>query len=202
MVADQKPKPSKVDPRLIRQTRREYNFWFWLIAPESARGGRKRWLNWLLVAHGLIGFAFASIFRGNLPECARSVILPLAGVLVGLTFAWSATAIGIINSKEFRRIMVNSRTGVRGTANYYQLAILVALSSTVLWAIAGLGPYETPSWVALRTARAASATFLFAFTSFAITECWSAINLTRLTLLSYNLVQGVEDRDEALAKNE
>jgi F0F1-type ATP synthase membrane subunit c/vacuolar-type H+-ATPase subunit K len=155
-----------------------------------------------LIVHAIIGFLFALVFREDLSERARSVILPLAGVLVGLTFAWSATAIGIISSKEFRRIMENSRTGIRGTANYFQLAILVVLASTILWSIAGLGPYKTFPFISLKVAKLATSTFLFAFTSFAVTECWSAINLTRLTLLSYNLVRGIEDREEVLNKSD
>lgn len=179
-----------LDSALKEATRKELSFWHWLFAP----GGRRRWLNLGLFVHLGIGVGLALVVQQDLADRARSVILPLAGVLVGLTFAWTATAITIVSSKEFRLVMEDSRQGVRGTANYFQLAILTVLASTILWAIAGLGPYNAPPSIDAAQANLCASVALFGFTSFAVAECWSAVNLTRLTLLAYNTVRQVEEQ--------
>lgn len=180
----------------VERARKLLGFWSWLIDPAEG-GGRRRWLTWHLVGHLFLGFVLASRFSGELSERARSVILPLAGVLVGLTFAWAATAINIVSTPEFRRAMMGSKAGVRGTANYFQFAILAVLSTTVLWAIVGLGPYNSFSGWDPASVNIWAARLLFAYTSFAIRECWGAINVTRLSLLSFNVVREIDESEAA-----
>lgn len=187
----------QIDPEQREAARKQLSFKHWLVTSEKAGGGLARWWNSYLLVHAAVGIGLGLAFQQDLSDRARSVVLPLAGVLVGLTFAWAATAISIVSSTEFRRIMVGSRQGVRGTANYYQLAILAVLSATVLWALAGLGPFRVPLGAsAVAVVNKAIAMSLFGVTSFAVMECWSAVNLTRLTLLLYNTVKQSDDSKE------
>ena len=188
---------SKPSPDALARAKAHTSFWAWM-RDRSERGGMKRWFNWTLVVHTIIGVALAYVVPGELADRAKSVVLPLAGVLVGLTFAWAATAISVVSSPEFRRIMAGSSQGVRGTANYFQLAIFVVLGSTLLWAFVGLGPFSAWPGAPVEIVNRIAAAFLFAVTSLAIAECWSAVNLTRLTLLAFNIVR--ESDESKVAK--
>ncbi len=89
-----KPSPDVADPSVgdgnvevvLDESRAYASFFGWLIA-SGPGGGLRRWLNRWLLVHILVGGLISFFFHNDLAERARSAVLPMAGVLVGLTFA-------------------------------------------------------------------------------------------------------------------
>lgn len=177
-----------------KQLKREYSFWFWLIDGRKG-GGLSRWFNRWLLWHIAVGLVFSYQVHANLPDLVRSTMLPFAAALFGLTLAWVATANNFVSSTEFRRVMYGSPSGVRGTINYLQMVVYLVLLCGVYWGIVGLGPYPISPKLDAKSVNWGVKFIGFFLTSFAILECGSSINVTRLAMLSHNVASVAEESD-------
>src|SRR5690242_14417240 len=80
------------------------DYWRWFFLGSGSRPGFLRILNWWLLFHIGVGFLLSQIADENLVDNAKSVLLPLVGVLVGLSFAWAGNAQALLQTKEMEKI--------------------------------------------------------------------------------------------------
>ena len=80
------------------------NFWIWLKRGSGDAPGYRRILNWKLWTDAAVGLCFGLCFgllvRKSLPDTARTVLFPLAAVLIGTVFAWTGSAQELLQTEE------------------------------------------------------------------------------------------------------
>ena len=76
------------------------SYWQWLAKGSSNQPGYQRILDKWLLLHIFVGINLALTVRLELQACANTVLLPLAGILVGLSFAWAGNAHALLQTEE------------------------------------------------------------------------------------------------------
>lgn len=152
------------------------SFWLWLFRGEDFKAGwRKYWNRWLIL-HIAVGVALAWVVPLSLKDAANAVLLPLAGIFVGLSFAWAGNAQALMQTSEIEEVADHHRGGFQEYVFTFQVAILTILVTLALWGLAGLGVFDRqcfwacPSWIysGVRVG-------LFASASITLRECWHVV---------------------------
>src|SRR5437764_2184813 len=117
-------------------------FWAWFFKGSGGKAGYRRLINKWLLLHVIVGAALAYLVRIDLQSAANSVLLPLAGILVGLSFAWAGNAQALMQTSEIEDLSEHRLGGFSEYVYTYQTAILCILMTLVLWAFAGLKLYD------------------------------------------------------------
>jgi hypothetical protein len=174
---------------------RFFNFWSWLIRGSGGKPGYYRLVNKWLLFHGIIGVLLAFRVKTELAQCANSVLLPLAGIIVGLSFAWAGNAQALLQTSEMDDVAEKHPGGFVEFVFVYQTAVLVILTTLVLWSFAGLSVFD------IDLAPAAKAkwefvvkSFLFGISSMALRECWHAVLGAQWMLLTRREIRKAKDR--------
>lgn len=173
-----------------RESRKTPRFWPWFFTGGGAEPGWRRLCNTWLILHGAVGTALALIVPMTITQASSAVLLPLAGVLIGLSFAWAGNAIALIQSPEIRQLAVRVRGGVETYVFTFQLAILSIIVTMCLWGLAGLGVFDRecllscPKWL-----YSAVAATLYTLASVTIRECWHVVLGVQMLLLAQMRIQ-------------
>lgn len=151
-------------------------FWSWLCKGSGNGAGLKRFLDRWVLLHIAVGLALAFLVPIPLQDAAVTLLLPVAGIFIGLSFAWGGNAQALLQSKEIEN-MSSFRDG--GYVEYvyaFQAAILLILVTLVLWAIAGLGVFDMV-WPTCSNYYLyfLISFFLFFFSSLTVRECWHVV---------------------------
>lgn len=180
------------------------NYWAWFFCgaegePAGVRSLCDRWLG----LHLIVGFAMARVVPLSLEDGANRVLLPLAGVLVGLCFAWGGNAQSLLQTDEILLMADHHRGGFRQYAFVYQTAVLILVTALVLWGIAGLGVFDHTwpccdegcrpkglSYFGIKTG-------MYLVVSLAVRECWQVVLGTQY--LAWARVQISAKRESAKA---
>lgn len=160
------------------------SFWLWLVKGSGERSGLGRFLDRWLLVHATVGLAFALVLPVSLEEAATKLLLPVAGILVGLSLAWGGNASALLQSVEVEAVAQYREGGFAEYVYTFQAAILLILVTVVVWAVAGLGIFDkvwpacTNSWeykiiVAV----------LFLLSSLTLRECWHVVLAVQSLLL-------------------
>lgn len=170
------------------------NYWYWFFKGSGGKPGYRRIVNRWIMIHLLIGFALAVLVKTNLSVSANSVLLPLAGILVGLTFAWAGNAQALIRSGEIGKLSEYHEGGFIEYVYLYQTAILIILVTLVFWGFAGLGIFDQywPKW--WPNSLAVDSYFivksiLFTFASLTIRVCWQVVMGVQLMLIAQKKIK-------------
>lgn len=117
-----------------------------------------------------------ALVQKPLSECANSVLLPLAGAIIGLSFAWAGNAQALLQTSEIEDVADKAPGGLVEYAYVYQTAILLILIALVGWTIAGLSVFDSfwPAPARTRCYFAARAS-LFGLSSLALRERWHVV---------------------------
>lgn len=136
--------------------------------------------------------------RVPLREAASTVLLPLVGILIGLTFAWAGTAQALLQTTEIDRLSQHHPGGLEEYVYTYQLAILVVLATLVAWGVAGLGILDRPCpWACPRVVYRSTAASLFALASLTLRECWHVVlGAQRMLLLQSEIRRAASKRQD------
>ena len=162
-------------------------FWLWLFRGTGKGPGVTRFLNRWLVGHVAVAVVFAFLDSIVLKDAANAVLLPLAGIFIGLCFAWGGNAQALLQTDELENVAEHHPGGFVEYLYVYQTAILVMLVTLTFWGIAGLGMLDT-IWptrqclVAYRCIRGG----LFFFASLTVRECWHVVLGAQSMLLIRN----------------
>ena len=170
-----------------------FSYWSWFFVGSGAKPGYRRIVNWWLLLHLAMGFLLAYVVKVNLVNAANSVLLPLVGILVGLSFAWAGNAQALMQSPEMGRLAEYHEGGFSEYVFVFQTAILAILVTLILWALAGLQVFDL-FWP---TAKRHYVYFsvevvLFSFSSLTLRECWHVVLGAQWMLLAQRKIRKKE----------
>jgi hypothetical protein len=170
---------------MATETTPSLSFWHWFFCGTGGKAGFRRLINVWLILHFAVGAGLARIISVDLGTAANAVLLPLAGVLVGLSFAWGGNAQALLQAGEIEKLAEKHRGGLSDYVFTFQAAILCILLTLVLWGIAGLQVFDQ---VWPTTGRSYSyhgaKVVLFALSSVTVRECWHVVLGAQWMLLS------------------
>jgi hypothetical protein len=116
------------------------------------------------------------LVKYDLKTAASSVLLPLVGVLVGLSFAWAGNAQSLLQTREIETLADFHPGGLEEFAFTFQAAILAILTCVTLWGLAGLGVFDHECfWRCGDRWYFAVAVVLYGFLSLTIRESWHVV---------------------------
>lgn len=161
------------------------SFWKWFIVGSGARPGFRRLINRWLVIHLGVGIAISIIIPIDLQSAASAVLLPLAGVLVGLSFAWAGNAQALLQTGEIEALSEHHPGGFVEYVYFYSLAILCILVTLSVWGLAGLKIFDgvwptsshTKTYFGIKL-------LLFTLSSLTLRECWHIVLAAQWMLLT------------------
>ena len=160
------------------------SYWQWLIKGSGSKPGLLRFVDWWLPLHVCIGIFLSAKVPSNLEEAATSILLPITGVLIGLTFAWSGNAQALLSSPEIDALAEHRAGGLMEYVYSFQNAILLILITVILWGIAGLGLIDANIPKSLNEVSYFwIGTAYYAFTSLTIRECWHVVLFSQWLVL-------------------
>jgi hypothetical protein len=129
-----------------------------------------------LLAHAGVGYLLGLAVPRPINDIGQTVILPLAGVLVGLSFAWIGSALAIVNSTEMERLADTSGLGFETYVYTFQLAVLILLVCISLWGLGALGLFDQQcAWNCSPRLYTVTKAALMATISLAVRECWHVV---------------------------
>ncbi len=178
---------------LRNRLRRQLSFWHWFWH----HGLRAFWSPWL-IGHVFIGSLLSFLIRDRLSTVAGTALIPLASLLVGLTFAWSGNAVALLQSDELQQLGKSNNGEVfRKWVFDYQVGILAVLVTTTAWSLLAAGLVNN-DYVASASpwVRIAGRTAMFALSSLTIRECWSVASLIQRKILSIMIAKNSLPREE------
>lgn len=151
------------------------SFWKWFIRGSGMKPGWKKCIDIWLLFHLFVGIVLAFAVPVSLSEAANTVLLPLVGILIGLTFSWAGNAQALLESDEIIKLSSFHEGGFADYVYNFQLAILIILSTTTLWGLAGLGIFQNFKCSNTFYINWLIKLFYFTITSMTIRECWHVV---------------------------
>lgn len=109
------------------------SFWSWFFKKND--GGLYRIFDYRIIYDLLIGFLLTVFIETSIVNVARTILFPLFGLLIGMTFAWLANATSILQTNEIRKLSEKKEGGIKSYIYIYQTVILVVLTVMSLWSI-------------------------------------------------------------------
>src|SRR5690242_12776613 len=79
------------------------SFWRWFFLA-SRRSGWRKFADWWLLVHLVVAIMLSVLVPATLKEAASTVLLPLVGILIGLSFAWAGNAQALLQTEEIERL--------------------------------------------------------------------------------------------------
>jgi len=162
-----------------------FKYWQWFFHGSGGKPGYRRLVDRWLLAHLAIGVSMMLLVRVDIHTATNIVLLPLAGILVGLSFAWAGNAQGLMQSSEIDELSKHHKGGFLEYVFVYQTAILVILVTMIFWGLAGLRVFDVPlptPWSKLGTS--ILKTVLFSLSSMTLRECWHVVMGAQWMLLA------------------
>lgn len=159
------------------------SFWRWLLFGSGAGPGIKRFFNIWLFFHITVGFSAAFIVPGNLQQIGSTLILPLAGVFIGLSFAWGGNAQSLLQSVEIEDFSKHHTGGFEDYIYSFQLAVLALIATITCWGLAGIGIFDDFWPLNSNIYYKYVSAFLFFLISISVRECWHVVLASQMLLL-------------------
>ncbi|WP_147418149.1 hypothetical protein [Salinisphaera sp. Q1T1-3] len=172
------------------------NFWTWLFRGGARYPGIYRYWDFWLLLHAFIGGLLATTLPISLQQAATTLLLPVAGVFIGLSFAWGGNAQALLQTSEIEDVSNFSRGGYEEYVFAFQAAILCILITLVLWTLAGLGLFDKfwPTERELWPYRSIVG-ILFFFSSMTLRECWHVVlGAQNLLIMRFKVRQNSKKR--------
>lgn len=164
----------------------KWRYWTWLFRGLNGKPGiTKFWNVWLLL-HIAVATALAWWISIPLAESARTMMLPLAGIFIGLSFAWAGNAQALLQSDEIEKIFEQHKDGIENYIYTFQTAILTILISLVGWGLAGLKAFDANS---LSCIAPYVEWTLYLISSIAFRECWHVVLGSQLLILNRHKIR-------------
>ncbi len=163
----------------------KFSFWSWFLLGRDGRPGLLRLLNIWMLIHIAIGVFLGLVVKSSLQLAGNTVLLPLTGILIGLSFAWAGNAQALLQTSEMRDVSKHRQGGLAEYVYAYQTAILVILVTIVSWGLAGLGIFDD-QWPTTAHPKLYTGvkTILFGLASLTLRECWHVVLGTQWMLLT------------------
>lgn len=151
-------------------------FWDWFFKGTGARPGYKRFIDKWLIFHLLVGILFSLLVPICLADIATTLLLPVAGIFIGLSFAWGGNAQALLQTLELEELADYNDGLYEDYVYIFQGAILLILITLVFWVVAGLKVFDIIWPISSNTISYKSVTaFLFFISSMTLRECWHVV---------------------------
>jgi hypothetical protein len=152
------------------------SFWGWLIKGSGGKSGLRRLADIWMLVHISVGLTLACLIDKPLSDCASSVLLPLAGIIVALSFAWVGNAQALLLTSEMEDVAEKHDGGFVEYVHVYQMAILLILVCLVSWCVAGLSVFDS-AWPTPKNffGYFCTKSALFMASSISLRECWHVV---------------------------
>jgi hypothetical protein len=167
----------------------ELSYWTWFFKGiDNDRPGVLKLFNscdiWTYT-HIFVGITVALLSDATLTVAGRTALLPLAGVFIGLTFAWSGNAQALLQTEEILMLSKESRGGIIKYVYTFQTAILTILVTLSLWGLASLEVYDKYIFYEKGLSLyLVVESFLYALSSLTFRECWDVVLSSQKLLIS------------------
>jgi len=173
------------------------SYWHWFFRGSGGKPGYRRLVNRWMWLHLAVGVGMAFLVQIDLQTSANAVLLPLVGILIGLSFAWAGNAQALLQSSEIDRLSEHHKGGFVEYVFTYQTAILAILITLVFWGLAGLHVFDTrwptpQSTIAYFIVKAV----LFTLVSLTLRECWHVVMGAQWLLLVQREIKRHNRREE------
>jgi hypothetical protein len=151
-------------------------YWHWFLKGSGDKAGFRRIFNVWILLHLIIGFVMTLLVEVDLQTAANAVLLPLAGIFVGLSFAWAGNAQALMQTSEIDEMADFHEGGFEEYVFVYQTAILTILVTLVFWGIAGLSVFDK-QWPTQKNTDFyfGIKIILFTLSSITLRECWHVV---------------------------
>ncbi len=155
-------------------------FWKWFFLRGDTAPGATRLFDFYLFVHLAIGLVVATLAAPGLAAAATVVLFPLAGVVIGLAFAWGANSVAMMQTPEVEELGKHRAGGVEEYLRVFQLAVLVVLSVIVGWGLCGLGVPQAALAPLVGTSAGGAVRFLgraamYAASALAVRTAWEVV---------------------------
>ena len=158
-------------------------FWMWFLRGSGSKPGYRRVINSWLIFHFIIGLIVNFVILLNVSDVAKSALLPMLAVFIGLTFSWAGNAHSLLQSSEIIEKANENPGGIYEYVYTFQLCILIMLITIALWTSAMLEPKALINDNYLNEFNFFATVFLYAFASLSLRTCWHAVVGTNMLLL-------------------
>lgn len=183
------------------------NFWKWFfkgnfefgseIKGVKSRPGIYSYLDVWLIFHIVVGVILMVLVPIQVHEAATSILLPLAGIFIGLTFAWGGNAVSLMQSEEMNKIADHQDGGLQVYAFKFQSAILILLITMVIWGLAGLKVFESLyKENTINPLYSFVEFFLYFLMSLTIRDCWHVVMGAQSMVLLQRSVKKILDKQK------
>jgi hypothetical protein len=174
----------------------QWRFWKWFFIGLNHRPGYRQLLNRWIFLHLLIGIGLGFGAPIDAKDAASTILLPLAGIFVGLSFAWIGNTQAILKENEIEELMKRHPDGIEAYVYTYQLAILIILTTLIGWGLAGLGIFPRLSGICLVDVAGIDGFYckmakaiLFGLASATVQECWQIVLSSQMFILSRSKIR-------------
>lgn len=162
-----------------------WRFWKWLfIGLESRRPGILQLCDWWLAFHVILALVIQYTIPVSIEDAAGTVLLPLASIFIGLSFAWAGNAQALMQEKEIIELAEKHPDGLESYLYTFQLAILIILITLIMWGMAGLKFLDLIDVYDLPYVRTVVEMVLIFFASLTVRECWHVVLGSQLMILT------------------
>lgn len=184
-------------------TRSRETFWRWLLEPGETPRGLWNVVDPYLALHGVIGIGVALLAIPGLAAAASIVTFPLAGVVIGLAFAWGANAVAVMQTPEIQKLGERVPGGVEEYLRLFQLSVLIVLGVVVCWGLCGLSvPQKAVSLImgehVPMALRIGGRVVMYALLSLAIRTAWEVVVGTQELLKAAMTIRAEHGNGEEL----
>jgi hypothetical protein len=171
------------------------SYWRWLFHGSNGKAGILRLLDLWLLFHVAVGIGLGLLVPLTLRECSNAVLLPLAGIIIGLTFAWAGNAQALLQTSEIEELGEQHKGGFEDYVFVYQMAIMLIFITLIVWCLAGLNVFDgawpkVPSSVAYFGIKSTC----FALSSIALRECWHVVLGAQWMLLMKREIKRIKNK--------
>lgn len=173
----------------------KWNFWRWLFLGLNAKPGYRKIIDFWFIFQLAISILLAHLVDVSLKEAASTLILPLSGIFVGLSFAWAGNAQALLQETEIERLADAHPDGLENYVYTFQLAILMILITLVCWGLAGLGLFEK-SFFSSEILGFLIECFLYLLASLTLRECWHVVLGSQILILTRSKIREKNNNKE------
>lgn len=164
----------------------QYWKWFFFGIDASKSGLLSLFDRWIFL-HLIIAVALMALIETSIKNAASTVLLPLASIFIGLSFAWAGNAQALMQTDEITELSDYLQGGLPIYAYKFQTAILVILITLSAWGLGGLGVFENTIFLNTKIQNSIEITLYF-LASFTLRECWHVVLGSQVMLIMrYNI---------------
>ncbi|MBS1725135.1 MAG: hypothetical protein JST51_00325 [Armatimonadetes bacterium] len=160
----------------------------WFLHGAGGEPGYKRIsLPWLLISI-ILGFGWQSIYKHPMSVIAQQVILPVGGIFVGLSFAWSGAVQSLVATRELRLAASKTPEGLNIFVGYFQFVCLLMFMLFGLLAVVASDSIHLSRFGA--PVQNAGRTIVFAFFIYSLVESWHVVDAARRLMIIHSFLVG------------